>query len=176
MLRLPNNHRLTLIKRGNRSTCWKCGNEIVSTQTGSPVLAGEGRLHFFWSLSAHQQGRNDQVSMLFVYFTFFFFFFIFFFFFKAEYLICFSMAGLMMQKYCWKLAETSGSRRFLSSTGEPGIRGRAILAWSKFYFVSLGTRCSYLLISNKTAAERVHFCSQHSYLLERIEHVSYKSL
>lgn len=90
MLRLPNNHKLTLIKRETGLF-----ENVVMREfppTGKLGSGGGGAPAFLLASSHPEEGRNEQVSVLFVYFTIFFFL-------KAGYFICFHLAELMMQKY-----------------------------------------------------------------------------
>lgn len=89
MLRLPNNHKLTLIKRETGLFENVVMREFPPTGKLSPGGGGEPAL--LLASSHPEEGRNEQVSVLFLSFTIFFF--------KAGYCICFHLAEWMMQEY-----------------------------------------------------------------------------
>lgn len=158
MLRLPNNHKLTLIKRETGLF-----ENVVMREfppTGKLGSGGGGAPAFLLASSHPEEGRNEQVSVLFVYFTIFFFFL------KLGILF----VSIWLSWWCKNTVENclKTSRELLVAgvsckrspiaLGNRGLRQSHFSFESKFYFVSLGTRCSYLLTSNKTASETVCFC------------------
>ena len=154
MRRLPNKRKLTLIKRGNRAACWKCGNEIVST--GREASRGGGGAPGVSSClypSWRRQKGTGQLSLRF-----------FFFFFKLSVFV-----SIWLRGWCKNTVEIGleTSRKLLVAgasckrspvvPGNRGLRQSHFSLESKFYFVSLGTRCSYSLTSGTSAWETCLF-------------------
>lgn len=157
MRRRLNKHKLTLIKRGNRAACWKCGNEIVSTRPGSQPWRGRGAPHFFLPLPILEKAEENRSAIFTV---------VFFFFFPSW---VFLFVSIWLRGWCKSTVEIGlgTSRKLLVAgasckrspmvPGNRGLRQSHLSLESRFYFVSLGTRCSYSLTSDTSAWETCLF-------------------